>query len=150
MGRTFVLPDEPFPVINNTVLRFVAPSTYTWLFIFRLIIPSATQFIPLKDVVFYPPTNEYHPVVFLNDYWNLNEDYKPVNETTPTLPISLTFAPLSLFKWQLYAAQASRKDWFSNILGDISLNGETEDDEEQDTLKVSRERLLYRALPYGA
>lgn len=89
-------------------------------------------------------------MVFLNDYWNLNEDYKPVNETTPTLPISLTFAPLSLFKWQLYAAQASRKDWFSNILGDISLNGETEDDEEQDTLKVSRERLLYRALPYGA
>ncbi|VDP87753.1 unnamed protein product [Echinostoma caproni] len=90
-----------------------------------------------QHVDFYPLSNEYYPVVFLNDYWNMNEDYKPVNETTPTLPISLTFAPLSMFKWQLYAAQASRKNWFSNILGDINLGGETEDEEEQDTLKVS-------------
>ncbi|TPP58064.1 Cleft lip and palate associated transmembrane protein 1 [Fasciola gigantica] len=107
-------------------------------------IPGSVPF-PLDQYVdFYPPTNEYYPVIFLNDYWNMNEDYKPVNETTPTLPISLTFAPLSMFKWQLYAAQASRKNWFSNILGDINLGGETEDEEEQDTLK----KALVETNPY--
>ncbi|OON18264.1 hypothetical protein X801_05884 [Opisthorchis viverrini] len=49
--------------------------------------------------------------------------------------MSLTVAPLSLFKWQLYAAQSSRKNWFTNLLGDANLGGEVESEEEQDTLK---------------
>ncbi|GAA50248.1 Cleft lip and palate transmembrane protein 1 like protein [Clonorchis sinensis] len=95
-------------------------------------------------IEFYEPTNEYYPVLYFNDYWNLNEDYKPVNETTPLLPMSLTVAPLSLFKWQLYAAQSSRKNWFTNLLGDANLGGEVESEEEQDTLK----KALIETNPY--
>ncbi|XP_017769003.1 PREDICTED: cleft lip and palate transmembrane protein 1 [Nicrophorus vespilloides] len=84
-----------------------------------------------------PPLNEYvkfindgkmyKPVVFLNDYWNMAKDYKPLNET---LSLQLTLQPLSLFKWQIYAAQKMKKQF--NFFGDT----ETEDsDEEQDTLK---------------
>ncbi|CAH8666470.1 unnamed protein product [Schistosoma bovis] len=92
--------------------------------------------VPLDQFIeFYSPTNEYYPVVYLNDYWNLNEDYKPVNETTPILPIHITLAPLSLFKWQLYAAQTAKKTWFNQIMATSMLPSENENDEEQDTIK---------------
>nr|CAX73746.1 Cleft lip and palate transmembrane protein 1 homolog [Schistosoma japonicum] len=92
--------------------------------------------IPLDQFIeFYSPTNEYYPVVYLNDYWNLNEDYKPVNESTPVLPIHITLAPLSLFKWQLYAAQTAKKTWFNQIMSTSVLPSENENDEEQDTIK---------------
>ncbi|VDP96876.1 unnamed protein product [Trichobilharzia regenti] len=87
-------------------------------------------------IEFYSPTNEYYPVVYLNDYWNLNEDYKPVNETTPVLPIRITFSPLSLFKWQLYAAQTAKKTWFNQMIVTSVLQPENENDEEQDAIKV--------------
>ena len=47
------------------------------------------------------------------------------------LDLYLTYAPLSLFKWQMYESQRMRKKWFS-VLGD-----EFEDSEEdQDSMKV--------------
>nr|CAH8870384.1 unnamed protein product [Trichobilharzia regenti] len=92
--------------------------------------------MPLDQFIeFYSPTNEYYPVVYLNDYWNLNEDYKPVNETTPVLPIRITFSPLSLFKWQLYAAQTAKKTWFNQMIVTSVLQPENENDEEQDAIK---------------
>jgi hypothetical protein len=46
--------------------------------------------------------------------------------------LSLTYAPMSLFKWQMYAAQSMRSRWYS-FLGDDMME---ESDEDQDTLKV--------------
>lgn len=48
------------------------------------------------------------------------------------LNFTLTYAPLSLFRWQLYAAQGMRNQWTA-IFGE-DYNAET--DEEQDSLKV--------------
>ncbi|XP_055299231.1 putative lipid scramblase CLPTM1 [Sitodiplosis mosellana] len=77
----------------------------------------------------------YYPIIFFNDYWNMLRDYQPINSTTKILDLSLTYQPLSLFKWQLYAAQAAKNKWTSSIFGE-SLAGATEDnDEEQDSLK---------------
>lgn len=45
-----------------------------------------------------------------------------------TLPLHLTFQPLSLFRWQLYTAQAMRSRWTS-ILGQ-DLMEESEDDQD--------------------
>lgn len=88
---------------------------------------------PLNEFIeFYDDSNEYYPVIFLNDYWNLHEDYQPVNTTTPTLNLSLTYAPISLFRWQMYTAQTMRNKWYGNILGEGIMQ---ESDEEQDTLK---------------
>ncbi|RTG89098.1 uncharacterized protein DC041_0012882 [Schistosoma bovis] len=104
--------------------------------------------VPLDQFIeFYSPTNEYYPVVYLNDYWNLNEDYKPVNETTPILPIHITLAPLSLFKWQLYAAQTAKKTWFNQIMATSMLPSENENDEEQDTIKLDYDSLVFNVFP---
>jgi len=69
----------------------------------------------------------YKPVLFANDFWNMAKDYKPLNES---LHLHITFQPIGLFKWQLYAAQSMRQKW--NLFGDTE--GE-QTDEEQDTLK---------------
>ena len=69
--------------------------------------------------------------MWLNDYWNLNKDYMPINSTTPILNITLTFQPLSLFKWQMYSAQ-QMKNQLNPLAG---MMGEEEDDQDQDSVK---------------
>lgn len=49
-----------------------------------------------------------------------------------TLPLTLTFQPLTLFKWQLYAAQSMRNQWTASA---SFMTGQEDDDDEQDTLK---------------
>ncbi|KAK0089851.1 hypothetical protein PV325_005158 [Microctonus aethiopoides] len=88
-----------------------------------------------------PPLNEYidftqggayyKPPIFLNDFWNMQRDYQPLNDTVKELELHLTYQPLSLFKWQLYSAQSMRNKWTSSFMGDVG----DEDDNDQDTLK---------------
>ncbi|CAG9578759.1 unnamed protein product [Danaus chrysippus] len=95
---------------------------------------------PLDEFIhFLPEGKEYKPAVFLNDYWNMLRDYVPLNKTTTKLQLQLTFQPLSLFKWQLYTAQAMR-----DKLNMFSALGAEEQDEEQDTVK----ELLLDTSPY--
>ena len=61
---------------------------------------------PLDEYVkFEPIGNTYQPIFFFNDYWNLGAEFMPINDTLKELNFTLTYAPLSLFKWQLYASQ---------------------------------------------
>lgn len=90
---------------------------------------------PLDEYIMFSASGQtYYPILFANDYWNMLRDYQPINSTTKTLELYLTFQPLSLFKWQLYAAQAMKNKWTSNMLGDAFSGGE-EHDEDQDSLK---------------
>lgn len=91
---------------------------------------------PLDEYIhFSENSNIYYPILFINDYWNMMRDYKPINSTTKLLDLSLTYQPLSLFKWQLYAAQASKNKWTTNFLGE-GVSGVTEEnDDDQDSLK---------------
>lgn len=85
---------------------------------------------PLDEFVFFLPSGHtYLPIIFFNDYWNMLRDYQPINETVKELELTITFAPLSLFKFQLYAAQSMKNKW--TIFGDM---GEDQD-EDQDSLK---------------
>lgn len=70
----------------------------------------------------------YLPIVYINDFWNLGRDYYPINETTPELPLHITFHPITNFKWQLYATQdvknkftSSFSDFMSSGNGEVSL-----------------------------
>ena len=83
-----------------------------------------------KSIKFDPIDNVYYPVIFFNNYWNMNSDYQEINETVTSLNFTLTFAPLSLFKWQLYASQQSQSEWSKMLNGGVD-----EDGEDQDTLK---------------
>lgn len=90
---------------------------------------------PLDEYVTFLPTGHtYLPIVFTNDYWNMLRDYTPINETTQVLELTLTYQPLSLFKFQLYAAQGMKNKWTSSMFGD-ALAGHEEQDEDQDSLK---------------
>ena len=55
----------------------------------------------------------------------------PINSSTPIVNLTLTFQPLSMFKWQMYSAQQLRNRF--NVLG--NLMGEEEDDQDQDSVK---------------
>ncbi len=69
--------------------------------------------------------------MYFNDYWNLQKDYYPINETLTTLPLRLSYCPLSLWRWQLYAAQNARSPW--NFLPEDTYE---QSDEDQDSVKV--------------
>ncbi|PVD26713.1 hypothetical protein C0Q70_14391 [Pomacea canaliculata] len=89
---------------------------------------------PLDEYIdFYPGTNKYYPVIYLNDYWNLNSDYMPINHTVKVLNLTLTYSPISLFKWQMYAAQSMRNKWTSMLGTDFM----EDQDEDQDSLKTA-------------
>ncbi|XP_021203239.2 putative lipid scramblase CLPTM1 [Bombyx mori] len=95
---------------------------------------------PLDEFIYFlPDGKQYKPAVFLNDYWNMMRDYVPINKTTEVLNLQLTYQPLSLFKWQLYTAQAMR-----DKLSMFSALGAEEQDEDQDTVK----ELLLDTSPY--
>ncbi|CAH3040787.1 unnamed protein product [Porites lobata] len=90
-------------------------------------------------LIFENITGKYYPLLYLNKYWNLASDYMPINETTKTLELHLTYSPISLFKWQMYESQRMRQKWFS-LLGDEPEQTE----EEQDSIK----RTLVETNPY--
>ncbi|XP_015788653.1 cleft lip and palate transmembrane protein 1 homolog [Tetranychus urticae] len=76
-------------------------------------------------------TGKYFPVIYLNDYWNLQRDYQPINSTLESIPLHLTFQPLSMFRWQLYITQNMRSQW-NSILGADMME---ESDSSQDSVK---------------
>lgn len=71
----------------------------------------------ILDVHFLPGGNAYKPIIYMNDFWNMQRDYQPLNNTIEQLELRLTYQPLSLFKWQIYAAQSVRNKWTSSIMG---------------------------------
>ncbi|XP_015681214.1 cleft lip and palate transmembrane protein 1 [Protobothrops mucrosquamatus] len=89
--------------------------------------PPLDQYVKFDAV-----SGDYYPILYFNDYWNLQKDYYPINETVERLPFRLSYCPLSLWRWQLYAAQNSKSPW--NFLGE-DLYGQS--DEEQDSVKVA-------------
>ncbi|KAI0314804.1 cleft lip and palate associated transmembrane protein [Amylostereum chailletii] len=46
----------------------------------------------------------YKPIVYPNEFWNMRSQYVEINTTTPTLPLQITFQPMSYFKFQLFAS----------------------------------------------
>ena len=45
----------------------------------------------------------HYPVIFPNDFWNLREQMTPINSTTPVLPIRISLASISFWKFNLYS-----------------------------------------------
>lgn len=94
------------------------------------------------DVKFDAVSGDYYPIIYFNDYWNLQKDYYPINESLASLPLRVSFCPLSLWRWQLYAAQSTKSPW--NFLGDELYE---QSDEEQDSVKVTGDRGLSSTFP---
>nr|XP_018898247.1 PREDICTED: cleft lip and palate transmembrane protein 1 homolog [Bemisia tabaci] len=102
----------------------------------------ATIPAPLNEYIEFSPTGDfYKPIVFFNEFWNMNRDYRPINDTTEELDLHITYQPISLIRWQIYSAQSMRNKWTSNLLGDTFAE---EEDEDQDSLKEA----LLETSPY--
>ncbi|XP_050521080.1 putative lipid scramblase CLPTM1 [Daktulosphaira vitifoliae] len=99
---------------------------------------------PFSDYLEFLPEHQYKPMVYFNDFWNMLRDYQPINKTVKHLDLSLTFQPLSLFKWQMFSAQTMRNKWTSGFLGDAFGGESNEDDQDQDSLKEA----LLETSPY--
>ncbi|MGH0114885.1 UNVERIFIED_CONTAM: hypothetical protein FKN15_065809 [Acipenser sinensis] len=89
--------------------------------------PPLDQYVKFDEV-----SGDYFPIVYFNDYWNLQKDYFPINETVEKLPLRLVYCPLSLWRWQLYTAQSTKSPW--NFLGEDLYE---QSDEDQDSVKVA-------------
>ncbi|KAF5393072.1 hypothetical protein D9757_001205 [Collybiopsis confluens] len=49
-------------------------------------------------------TGIYKPIIFPNEFWHLRSQYTEINDTTPVLPIQITFQPMSYMKFQIFAS----------------------------------------------
>ncbi|KIK67655.1 hypothetical protein GYMLUDRAFT_36378 [Collybiopsis luxurians FD-317 M1] len=49
-------------------------------------------------------TGIYKPIIFPNEFWHLRSHYVEINSTTPSLPIQITFQPMSYMKFQMFAS----------------------------------------------
>lgn len=97
---------------------------------------DGSQFIPgqvpeplNKYIQFNESGTGYYPVLYLNDYWNLAQEYMPLNNTMKNVSVHLTYTPLSFFRFQLYASMTRDNPW-GKWMGAPNPN-----DEEQDTVK---------------
>lgn len=63
-----------------------------------------------KRMRFNMETTTYAPVVYVNDFWVLREQLYPVNETVKSVPLQMTYAPQSLFKWQMMVQYADQQE----------------------------------------
>ncbi|KJH41702.1 cleft lip and palate transmembrane protein 1 [Dictyocaulus viviparus] len=55
----------------------------------------------------------------------------PINDTVKEITLRISYQPLSLFKYQLYASQHMRSKWSSMLGGEVF----EQDDDDQDTIK---------------
>uniref|UniRef100_A0A1I7X2U2 Cleft lip and palate associated transmembrane protein 1 n=1 Tax=Heterorhabditis bacteriophora TaxID=37862 RepID=A0A1I7X2U2_HETBA len=86
---------------------------------------------PLDEAIKFDSVGGFYmPILFFNNYWNLGSEYIPINETVKEINLTISYQPLSLFKYQLYASQQMRSKWSSMLGGDSF-----EEDDDQDTIK---------------
>lgn len=62
------------------------------------------------DVTILPERDEtgtkgfYKPIIFPNEFWQLRSQFIEINTTTPTLPLQVTFQPMSYWKFTILAS----------------------------------------------
>ena len=89
---------------------------------------------PIDEFVeFTPSLQNYKPIFYVNNYWNLNKEYMPINSTVETLNLTVTYQPISMFKWQMYSAQDMRNRF--NIMASLMSDDNDHEDEDQDSIK---------------
>ena len=67
-------------------------------------------------------TQSYFPTFFVNDFWTFREHYYPINETLSSLPLTLHYNSLVMWKWQMMTQMEEsfnmQKQWGTADEGD--------------------------------
>ncbi|KAL0950176.1 hypothetical protein HGRIS_010169 [Hohenbuehelia grisea] len=75
-------------------------------------VPIGQLPLPLHEHIHIAPNKRdetgskgyYKPIVFPNEFWHLRQHYIEVNTTTPSLPLRITYQPMSYMKFQMFAS----------------------------------------------
>lgn len=65
-------------------------------------LPVQSPPLVLQQLRLTPDGKSFYPFFFVNDFWMLQENLNPINETVQSLNVSLSFSPLAMWKFQLY------------------------------------------------
>ena len=85
----------PLPILSHwatnmtlTIVSDIGPATNN---------PILEPYMVIED-------NRYYPIIYPNDFWLLKDSQFPMNTTTPTVPLKVTYDPISFMKFNLYAS----------------------------------------------
>ncbi|KAI9591208.1 cleft lip and palate transmembrane protein 1-domain-containing protein [Syncephalis fuscata] len=82
--------------------------------------PNMKQHVPMERTGIRDTTGTmpFHlPVIYLNDFWVLDEHFMPINETTSEMPLTLIVYPISMLKFQLYSQMDDSFNKQQEIIG---------------------------------
>ncbi|KAH6590506.1 hypothetical protein BASA50_006750 [Batrachochytrium salamandrivorans] len=65
-------------------------------------IPVSSPPMIIKNLRLAQDHLHYLPIYYVNDFWLLSDQLQPINETVQTLHMSLRYAPIELWRFQLY------------------------------------------------
>ncbi|KAI9012160.1 cleft lip and palate transmembrane protein 1-domain-containing protein [Phycomyces nitens] len=86
--------------------------------------PATIKYVPFDTGLTRDPSRNvgfYRPIVFPNDFWVLRQNAYPINETISTLPLTIHFEPIAMWKFNIYAVfDDSMKQQANNPLGGMS------------------------------
>ncbi|KAI9360513.1 cleft lip and palate transmembrane protein 1-domain-containing protein [Pilaira anomala] len=86
--------------------------------------PPVMKYVPFDYKLRRSSDNKvgfYRPIVFPNDFWVLQQNTYPVNETISTLPLNIRIEPMPMWKFNIFATlDDSMKQQSQSALGGMS------------------------------
>jgi hypothetical protein len=70
------------------------------------------------NIVAGPQPRFAHFAVYLNDFWLLTTDMIQVNSSTESVPLTISYSPLQMWKWTMY----TQMEVNANVLYDVWIN----------------------------
>ncbi|KAJ3147446.1 hypothetical protein HDU86_007996 [Geranomyces michiganensis] len=65
-------------------------------------VPTRAHPLMTKNLRIAPDGMHYFPVFLVNDFWMLQENLMPINDTVKKLNVSLAYSPIPRWKYQMY------------------------------------------------
>jgi len=135
-GETEIAPQPETTTPENDIISFWNPNiTINLVHDFTAYPQGGLPPHVSKVLEVHKDRNQYYPVIFFNEFWLLKEHLIPINETTPELPLHMSFNVLSFLKWTMYEQMSQSLEM------QLSLGSQ---DSEIDDIK----RMLLETNPY--
>jgi len=87
-----------------------------------------------KDLLLAENRKKYHPIVYMNEFWQLSEHELEINKTSKKLPLKVNVYPISFMKYQLYVSM----DYSFRVNSEM-MGGSSEKNEFDEIKRMLRE-----------
>eukprot|EP01134_Creolimax_fragrantissima_P004404 CFRG4404T1 len=111
---------------DGTIIAYWHPNvTINLVYDIGKITPRQLPGISREFVNFNREDGTYEPVVYFNDFWNLQEGQYPVNSTLNSVDIHLQVYPIGLFKWNFFISMKEQMRqqaaWGGSVAGESDM-----------------------------